>query len=215
MTLIKIKYLTLFSLLVSLPVFSSPYVSIGYGVGISKNNFDSNFSEKKYENDDTESFGVFNMLIGYEFNDRYSLELGYSKYNIIEDSTTTVNSSSIYLPLYRHEESIGANQISLSPVLQFPLSRNISLMLKAGVTFTSYSIQYKRFYRQESLFDDDIYRETLLNTNTKEKKEVGGIAAIALAYHLSKNVSLVGGATYQKDSYASYLSALLNVSYRF
>ena len=178
----------------ALPAFASPY--IGLEVGRATPHHDITVydlaTEQKLSPDSTDGF--ITLLAGYHFDNNFALEMGYQKNYHYHES----DSSNLW------DVSLEAKQFSLMPVYALSLtnSRDWSLKMKAGATYTQYQLSATKAGA------DPLHA-------SKQSNELGMVGVVGIEYHLTDNVSISANFKYQADSFSNMSMMTLGGQYDF
>ncbi|ODS05380.1 AcfA family outer membrane beta-barrel protein [Vibrio scophthalmi] len=188
------KYCLLPLLTCALPSLASPY--LGLEIGRATPHHDITVSDlatqQKLSPDSTDGFAA--LLAGYNFDNNFALEMGYQKNHHYHESDSR----------NQWDVSLTAKQFSLMPVYALSLtnSRDWSLKMKAGVTYTQYDLSASK-------------AGSAPQHASKQSNELGMIGVVGVEYHLTDNVSMSANFKYQTDSFSSMSMMTLGGQYYF
>jgi len=214
------KKILLTALIVSpLSAMAAPYVGVEYGYGSVDHDFEPQFAADNVALNPELDDGIASAFVGYAFNDSWSLELGYSQYELDDGRSNGLGVVSVNGQDYWQEmdwdSSIKAKQISLAPVYTYAMDDKWSLKFKAGVTYTQYKSKVGKYEELELLINDDVEINNTLSHRSQSTNEWGGMIAFGTEYKVLPQLSIGANVKYQVDSYANATSFNVLTAYYF
>lgn len=209
----------------STTALASPYIGIQYGMGNVSTDETVVFDDKVTLTPDgsTDTLGVF---IGYRFNDKFALEIGYSNYQV-DQSRDKFNGivkhqfPGSVTPLDAVHETewdaeMEANQWSIMPTYSHALNDKWEVIVGVGLTYSQYSFSGHSADEFEAVINDDIEQTVLRSVaDNVNKSAVGGIGKIGVNYFILPPWQVGLSAQYQVDSITSVAQLALTTSYHF
>ena len=217
-------------LMCSTTVFAGPYIGVQYGTSNIDTNEKITFEEPLLPQDVSltpdGNTGAASAFIGYQFNDKFSLELGYSDYRVDRSQEAFMGIVSYQFPTSgmeldaRHETEwdaeMRAKQVYILPTYLHSFSDKWQLTLGLGLTYSEYSFSGHAMDEYEALIDDDIEHHVLRSSlNSTSKNAIGGVGKIGIGYFIFPSWKVGLSAQYQADEIASAAQLALSTSYHF
>lgn len=198
---------------------AGPYVGVEYGVVTLTEEKNIRFDPDGVVLNPEPDMGLLKLQLGYQLDENWALELGYSQYSVKDKHASDMNlvqldDGNLYLHQRQWDASIKARQLSLSPVYHIKLSNKWRMKLKGGVSYTQYQTNLK-----DSLQFSAVEKGSDINqvrySASEDTRKYGGLLALGADYYLYPQWMIGGSAVYQKDSYMSSITFNLTSSYQF
>lgn len=193
----------------STAAFAGPYAGIGYEASharIERNSLRSPVIDgTALSLPRSEEQGGLKLLAGYQFNDSWALELGFSQAEV-------ERSREVRLDATRDEEwesSIDGRHFTLAPVYLHQLGERLELRATAGLSYGDYDIE------QVHRIDVDNGPDQLISRVKDNDSKFGGMVGVGLAYQTPWKVEVLGQLQHQRNSILSSTSASVGLLYRF
>lgn len=187
---------------------AGPYVGVGYLAGESKLEQSDLRSPvvggRTLELGDSRSSSDFSALAGYQFNERWALELSWQQVDLEDDFE-------IRQPTQDEEwdASVDGSHFTLAPVYRFALGERLGMRAAAGVVYGRYDV------KQSHVIDVENGPDQVLSASSRSESEFGGVAGIGLEYTTPWKVDVIGEVKYQRTKVLSHTGVGLSLVYRF
>lgn len=200
-------------------VKASPYVGLEYGFGSVSHDNKVKFSDSKVLDPKLDG-GILNGYLGYSFNSTWSIELGYSQFDLDDGISenkglVTGNDGNTYLYEVDWDASIKAKQLSLTPVYTQKINNKWSLKYKLGLTYTEYKSKQGIYEEYELITNDDIESTVPIVHEQSKQNKLGGLVSIGSEYEVIKDLAVGANIKYQFDSFAQTGSINIGATYYF
>ncbi len=187
---------------------AGPYVGVGYQAG-----------EARLEQSDlrapliggrtldlggSQSSSDFAALAGYQFDDRWALELGWLQVDVEDDFEVRGATQD-----EEWDASVNGDHFTLAPVYRHALGEKLSLRASAGVVYGRYDIG------QSHVIDVENGPDQTLSRVSRSESEFGGAASLGFEYTTPWKVGVIGEVKYQHTKVLSNTGVALNLVYRF
>ncbi|WP_322804566.1 AcfA family outer membrane beta-barrel protein [Vibrio alfacsensis] len=196
---------------------AAPYVGLEYGFGTTDHDFETTFKSDGVNLNPELEDGIFGGFIGYQLNDVWGIELGYSQFDL-DDSRSRFESFDPATGIKEEMEwdsSIKAKQITLAPVFNYALNQKWSAKVKAGLTYTQYEAHAGKYLETENERTDHESSVAQGPAIKHDSNELGAMVSVGAEYRIFPQLTIGANAKYQLDSYANTASINLGSTYYF
>jgi len=209
------KILLATSLLIAFPAISAPYIGLELGSAFVGGDIENEVAVSDVNLHPEASDAIVAAFVGYQFNNRWGLELGYRQFELEDSfSSETFTSETVYLE-EEWDANVNAKQLFLMPTYSYQINDKWKLKSGLGVTYTQYEQGSEYSTELENIYDEDILgSETSISENA-EQQQWGGIASVGVEYNIISNLTIGASAKYSVDSYAEVISLNITTVYTF
>jgi opacity protein-like surface antigen len=154
---------------------------------------------------DSESDDNFKLLVGYNFNANWGLELSFYQLEIS-------NSDERLLTATEEEEweaSVEGNHFALAPVYTYEVRDNFGVRATAGIVYGDYDVEQSHSIDVENGPDRPISR------SSGSESEFGGMVGVGVVYRAPWNIDLLAEYQYSQTKIVSNSAFSLSAAYRF
>jgi accessory colonization factor AcfA len=196
-------------LIAASPAHAEPYIGVGY-----------QFSELSVEDDDlsrplidgrsvdlsdSDSDDNFKLLVGYNFNANWGLELSFYQLEIS-------NSDEVVLSATEEEEweaSVEGNHFALAPVYTHEVSDKFGVRATAGIVYGDYDVEQSHSIDVENGPDRPVSR------SSGSESEFGGMVGVGVVYRAPWNIDVLAEYQYSQTKVVSNSAFSVSAAYRF
>lgn len=198
----------------SFSAISAPYIGLEYGFSSTEHEIQSNFKDTAIQLEPKSDEGILNGFVGYNFNDAWGIELGYSQYKLEDSRTQLINATTEYKEEREWQSHIKANQISIAPVFTHNISDRWLAKIKAGLTYTMYDYGSSQSLEKEFHLTDHEVNQ-IEDSHSNSTNEIGGLISLGTEFKVINNLTIGMNLKYQFDNTANTASVNLGSTYYF
>ncbi|EGU38246.1 AcfA family outer membrane beta-barrel protein [Vibrio scophthalmi] len=200
----------------SFSAISASYIGLEYGFGSTSQDTQNNFTSSSVKLDPSNEDGILSGFIGYSLTPSWSIELGYSQFDLDDDRSLFVkyNPATHVKTEEEWEAHIKAKQFSLAPVYTHELTSKWKAKFKAGLTYTQYDVSGSHYLEEENEFTD-VEKITPKDSYSNSSNEIGGLISVGTEYEVYPQLTLGANVKYQFDSFANTASFNIGSTYYF
>jgi accessory colonization factor AcfA len=196
-------------LIAASPAHAETYIGVGY-----------QFSQLSVEDDDlsrplidgrsvdlsdSDSDDNFKLLVGYNFNANWGLELSFYQLEIS-------NSDEVVLSATEEEEwdaSVEGNHFALAPVYTHEVSDKFGVRATAGIVYGDYDVEQSHSIDVENGPDRPVSR------SSGSESEFGGMVGVGVVYRAPWNIDVLAEYQYSQTKVVSNSAFSVSAAYRF
>jgi accessory colonization factor AcfA len=194
--------------LASTVVAAGPYVGIGYQAGEAKLEQRELrapvIGGRVLDLGGSQSSSDITALAGFQFNERWALELGWQQVDVEDDFEVRGATQD-----EEWDASVNGSHFTLMPVYRHVLGEKLSLRASAGVVYGRYDAD------QSHVIDVENGPDQTLSSVSRNESEFGGAAGLGLEYTTPWKLGVIGEVKYQRTKVLSNAGVAVNLVYRF
>ena len=187
---------------------AGPYVGVGYFAGEAKLEQRElrapAIGGRELDLGGSQSASDFTALAGYQFTDRWALELSWQRFDVEDDFEVR--------GITQDEEwdaSVEGSHFTLAPVYRLPLTERLGFRASAGVVYGRYDID------RSHVIDVENGPDQTLSRVAGSESEFGGAVGVGLEYSTPWKLDVIGELKYQRTKVISNSGVAVNLVYRF
>jgi accessory colonization factor AcfA len=154
---------------------------------------------------DSDSDDNFKLLVGYNFNANWGLELSFYQLEIS-------NSDEVVLSATEEEEweaSVEGNHFALAPVYTHEVSDKFGVRATAGIVYGDYDVEQSHSIDVENGPDRPVSR------SSGSESEFGGMVGVGVIYRAPWNIDVLAEYQYSQTKVVSNSAFSVSAAYRF
>lgn len=206
-----ILLITLFAA-VSLPAQANVYMGLEYGWNDLDSDYEPIINGRELKPKSKQGYG--SLYIGYQFNDQWGIELGYSQFKL-EDSHSIERVDAQYEYEQSWDAHIKAKSLTIMPIYRVAIGEKWKVNIGAGLSYSQYDFSAAYKDERESHVTDIDEVMDYQQGPYGEQSEVGVIVSIGTEYPITKNILIGARAKYQIDGYTNTTTFGVTTKYAF